>query len=115
MDARLELAERLAVELRGRGLVRHLEQLRRYYAATRDGRSAEWDEEHVRRLAGVFGVLPGLEVRPAGSGCCDGFLARTVVAVGERYVLGCSGCGREWLVVGATEAQEEPGLRRLRQ
>lgn len=104
MDARLDLAGRLAVELRRHNLVKHLDHLRTYYRATRAGQRAPWSDQHVTHLAQVLQVLPGLEVRRAGSTCCEGFLARTVVHLAERYLVRCSGCNREWLVLLAPAA-----------
>lgn len=102
MDARLQLAERLAAELRRRGLERHLAQLRGYYAGVRAGRAAAWSDAHVALLGKVFQVEPwteALERRPAGGTCCPGFLARTVLIIAERHLVSCSGCERRWLVV----------------
>jgi hypothetical protein len=110
MDCRLDLAERLAVELRRYGLERHLEGLRAYYAATRAGAKAEWGDSHVRLLAEVFQVVEGLEVRPAGVGCCAGYHARTELSVGDRYVLRCSGCSRAWLVLVRGSTGQNPPI-----
>jgi hypothetical protein len=110
MDARLELATRLAVPLKRHGLERHLRHLRNYYAAVRDGGRAEWDDCHVEHLARVFQVEPNgpLEVRPAGVGCCPGFNARTLLCVADRYVCACAGCERTWLVVMPDAETIEP-------
>jgi hypothetical protein len=114
VDVRLELAQRLAVELQRHGLERHLDQLRGYYRATRDGGQATWGDEHVHQLAQVLRVVPGLEVRPRGAGCCEGFQGRTVMHLADRYLARCSGCDCEWLVLlgvpgEAAEREHTPG------
>jgi hypothetical protein len=109
VDARpkLALAERVGLELRRHGMLKHVGHLRRYYATVRAGRtpaSGEWDEQMVIEWAKILRIAPhegAYPVRPRMSKCgCASPKTYTRCVWPEGAVSVCSACHEVWLELG---------------
>jgi hypothetical protein len=117
-DELLALLEVLGREFERLGMIRHIENLRRYYLAVQHGqeqrtRDLRWSEEHTIEWLALFRVPPfhdRYRVRPrayhcpcqlarAGASCEPSTDSRTALTFpgGEKRL--CARCGDAWLVV----------------
>jgi hypothetical protein len=107
VPARLALAERVGLELRRHGLLKHVEHLRRYYAGVRSGRaptSGEWTDDMVTEWAKILRIPPyegAYPVRARMSNCrCPSPKTYTQVVWPGGSKHACSGCHEVWLELG---------------
>ena len=107
VQAWLALAERVGLELRRLGMLKHVEHLRRYYVNVRAGRapaSGEWDDAHVVELAKILGVPPydgAYPVRPRMSRCgCPTPKTYTQAVWPGGCKSACCACHEVWLELG---------------
>jgi hypothetical protein len=105
--ARLALAERVGLELKGLGLQKQVEHLRRYYATVRSGRTpgpGEWSESMVVEWAKVLRLPPhegAYPVRPRMSTCsCATPKTFTKLVWPGGSLHTCSVCHDEWIELG---------------
>ncbi len=107
LHARLALAERVGLSPRRHGLLRHVENLRRYYATVRAGREpsyGEWNDALVVEWAKILRLSPyegAYPVRPRMSKCACAdpkMFTQLVWPEGSKHA--CSGCQDAWLELG---------------
>ena len=106
-DTRLALAERVGLELRRLGMMKHVERLRRYYADVRAGRapaSGEWTDDMVTEWAKILRVPPyegAYPIKPRMARCaCPSPKTYTQTVWPGGCKSSCSGCHEVWLELG---------------
>jgi hypothetical protein len=106
-DDRLLLAERVGLELRRHGLLKHVEHLRRYYLTVRSARSpapGEWTEAMVVEWAMILRLPPhegAYSVRPRMSKCrCPSPKTYTQMVWPGGCKSACGNCHDVWLELG---------------
>ena len=104
LAARLALAERVGLELRRHGLLKHVEHLRRYYSTVRTGHTpaaGEWTNGMVVEWAKILRVPPhegAYPVRPRMSKCaCASPKLYTEMVWPGGCKSTCSNCRDTWL------------------